>query len=138
MLKRIDHVGVVVDNLAEARSFLESLGLRHNRDLEVSGRLKAAFYTCGEIEIEVLEITEPAERSRRLGNASARIEHIAIEVEDLVAAAAALAGLGVRTQTEAPVRLDKGLNYWTVPETCDGVVYQLLEVAKDDPERRED
>lgn len=138
MLKRIDHVGVVVDNLEEACSFLASLGLQHNRDLEVSGRLKAAFYTCGEIEIEVLEITEPAERSRRLGTASARIEHIAIQLDDLAAVAAALRRLGVRTQTEAPVSLDRGLNYWTVPETCDGVVYQLLEVANDHPDHRGD
>ena len=39
-----------------------------------------------------------------------------------------LATLGVRMQTDAPVRLDKGLNYWTVAETCDGVTYQLIEV----------
>src|SRR4029077_323519 len=72
VLKRIDHIGVVVDTLVQARHFLASLGLRHDRDLEVSGRLRASFYTCGEIEIEVLEIVEPVERSRRLGDASAR------------------------------------------------------------------
>ena len=32
-------------------------------------------------------------------------------------------------QTDAPVSLDKGLNYWTVAETCDGVIYQLIEVS---------
>jgi methylmalonyl-CoA/ethylmalonyl-CoA epimerase len=129
MLKRIDHVGVVVDDLDQARKFLAGMGMRHNRDLEIPGRLKASFYTCGEIEIEVLEISEPVERSRRLGSAPARIEHIAIEVDDLGKTLMDLARLGVATQTEAPVKLDKGLNYWTDPETCDGVVYQLLEPA---------
>jgi methylmalonyl-CoA/ethylmalonyl-CoA epimerase len=129
VLKRIDHVGVVVDNLDEARRFLAGIGLRHDRDLDVPGRLKASFYTCGEIEIEVLEIIEPAERSRRLGEAPARIEHIAIEVDSLANALSRLATLGVRMQTDAPVRLDKGLNYWTVAETCDGVIYQLIEAS---------
>ena len=129
MLKRIDHVGVVVDSLEEARRFLAAVGLRHDRDLDIPGRLKASFYTCGEIEIEVLEIIEPAERSRRLGEASARIEHIAIEVDSLAHALSGLAKVGVMMQTDAPVSLDKGLNYWTVAETCDGVIYQLIEVS---------
>ena len=129
MLKRIDHVGVVVDDLTQARQFLAGMGMRHNRDLEIPGRLKASFYTCGEVEIEVLEISEPEERSRRLGSASARIEHIAIEVDSLSRTLLDLTRLGVVPQTAAPVKLDKGLNYWTVAETCDGIVYQLIEAA---------
>jgi methylmalonyl-CoA/ethylmalonyl-CoA epimerase len=129
VLKRIDHVGVIVDDLEQARQFLVGLGLRHDRDLEIAGRLRASFYTCGEIEIEVLEISEPLERSRRLGSASARIEHIAIEVDSLSQTAEDLAQLGGRLQTDAPVKLDKGLNYWTVAETCDGIMYQFIEPA---------
>jgi methylmalonyl-CoA/ethylmalonyl-CoA epimerase len=127
MLKRIDHVGVVVDDLEQARQFLAGMGMRHNRDLEIPGRLKASFYTCGEIEIEVLEISELEERARRLGSASARIEHIAIEVDSLSKTLLDLTQLGVAAQTNAPVKLDKGINYWTVAETCDGIVYQLIE-----------
>ncbi len=134
-MKRIDHIGVVVDNLEEARGFLAALGLRHDRDLDVPSRLRAAFYTCGEIEIEVLEIIDPVERSRRLGEASARIEHIAIEVDSLSNVLSELAPLGVRMQTDAPVSLDKGRNYWTVAESCDGVIYQLIEVS---PGRRDE
>jgi methylmalonyl-CoA/ethylmalonyl-CoA epimerase len=129
MLKRIDHVGVVVDDLEQARQFLAGMGMRHNRDLEIPGRLRASFYTCGEVEIEVLEISEQEERSRRLGSASARIEHIAIEVDSLSKTLSDLTQLGVVPQTEAPVKLDKGLNYWTVAETCDGIVYQLIEAS---------
>jgi len=129
MLKRIDHVGVVVDDLEQARQFLAAIGMRHNRDLEIPGRLRASFYACGEVEIEVLEISEPEERSRRLGSASARIEHIAIEVDSLGKTVMDLTKLGVMPQTNAPVKLDKGLNYWTVAETCDGIVYQLIESA---------
>ncbi len=127
MLERIDHVGIVVDNLSEARAFLEALGLQHDRNLEIPGRLMASFFRCGEIDIEVLEIYEPTERARRLGPERARIEHIAVQVDSIVATVDRLRGLGIKTQTSFPVRLDKGLNYWTVADTCDGVVYQLVE-----------
>ena len=127
MLKRLDHVGVIVDDLQEASRFLTGMGMQHDRDLEVPGRLKASFYSCGEALVEVIEISEPGERAKRLGSEKARIEHIAIEVDDLTTTLQALEGLGVRTQTSDPIRIGTNLNFWTVADTCDGVVYQLIQ-----------
>jgi methylmalonyl-CoA/ethylmalonyl-CoA epimerase len=129
MLKRLDHVGVIVDDLEEASRFLTGMGMQHDRDLEIPGRLKASFYSCGDAKVEVIEISEPAERTQRLGSEKARIEHIAIEVDDLATTVQALEGLGVRTQTTDPIRVGPNINFWTVAETCDGVVYQLLQRA---------
>ena len=56
MLKRIDHVGVIVDDLEQARAFLTEMGMRFDRDLVIPGRLRAAFYQCGETQIEVIEV----------------------------------------------------------------------------------
>jgi methylmalonyl-CoA/ethylmalonyl-CoA epimerase len=127
VLKRIDHVGVIVDDLAQARRFLEEMGMRHDRDLHLPGRLRAAFYQCGETQIEIIEVDEPEERARRLGDDTARIEHIAIEVDSLSTTLQALRGLGVRTTTPEPMAVGANLNYWTAPESCDGVQYQLIE-----------
>jgi methylmalonyl-CoA/ethylmalonyl-CoA epimerase len=127
MLKRIDHVGVIVDDLDQARSFLSSMGLRFDRDLVLPGRLRAAFYACGDTQIEVIEIDEPGERAQRLGNGTARIEHVAFEVDSLSTTLAALRGLGVETTTVDPMAVGANLNYWTRAETCDGVQYQLIE-----------
>jgi methylmalonyl-CoA/ethylmalonyl-CoA epimerase len=127
MLKRIDHVGVIVDDLGQAKSFLTDLGLQLDRDLVIPGRLRAAFFTCGETQIEVIEIDEPGERAQRLGDSTARIEHVAIEVDSLSTTLAALRGLGVETTTADPMAVGANLNYWTRPETCDGVQYQLIE-----------
>ena len=127
MLKRLDHVGVIVDNLDEASRFLAGMGMQHDRDLEVPGRLRASFYSCGDAKVEVIEITEPGERAQRLGSEKARIEHIALEVDDLTTTVQALSGLGVKTQTADPIRVGTNLNFWTVADTCDGVVYQLMQ-----------
>lgn len=130
MLKRIDHVGVIVDNLDEAKSFLAAIGLEHDRDIRLEGRLRAAFYSCGETQIEVIEVDEPEERSRRLGSDRARVEHIAVEVDSLSQTLAALSGLGVKTTTAEPLVIGTNLNYWTQADTCDGVQYQLIEKGR--------
>jgi methylmalonyl-CoA/ethylmalonyl-CoA epimerase len=127
MVKRLDHVGVVVDNLPEACVFLEKLGLTRVRDLEVPGRLKAAFWACGDGQVEVIEITEPGERALRLGTDKARVEHIALEVDDLMSTVQFLASLGVRTQAADAIRVGTSLNHWTEGASSDGVVYQLIQ-----------
>jgi methylmalonyl-CoA/ethylmalonyl-CoA epimerase len=129
MLKRIDHVGVIVDDLEEAKSFLADLGLRFDRDLEIAGRLRAAFFTCGETQLEVIDVYEPAERAQRLGDSRARIEHVAFEVDSLARTMEALRGLGVETTTSDAMRIGSNLMFWTQPDTCDGVQYQLIEKA---------
>ena len=126
-MKRIDHVGVIVDSLEEAKRFLGNLGMEFDRDLELPDRLRAAFYRCGEVQVEIIEITEPNERVQRLGDDRARIEHIALEVDDLAATLQALDGLGVKVKTAKPILVGNSLNLWTVPETCDGVMYQLIQ-----------
>lgn len=128
MLKRIDHIGVVVEDLAEARRFLEALGMEFDRALRVPEKhVEAAFYRCGNCQIELIELTDDEARRKRLGEgARARIEHIAIEVADLPKTLEALQGLGVRTDAP-PMRLGSRLNVWTVAETSEGVQYQFLQ-----------
>ena len=125
-LKRIDHIGVIVDDLAQAAGLLRSLGLSDGPTLERED-LSAAFFPCGDVSIEVIEILDPEQRRQRLGEGQqARIEHIAIEVDDLDATLAALEALGIRA--DAPPREALGsLTFWTTAETSDGVRYQFLE-----------
>ncbi len=130
MLKRVDHIGIVVDGLADARQWLtEALGLPLSRTVDVpDGQIRGEFYACGNVDIEVLEIGDPETRRRRLGDGKrARIEHIAVEVEDLRAALAHLASLGARTTSADPRRIGNSLNVWTVEETTGGISYQLIQ-----------
>ena len=130
MLKRIDHIGVVVEDLAAARRFLESLGMELDRELELPEKsLKAAFYRCGDGgQIELIELTTDEARKSRLGEGNrARVEHIAIEVDDISETLDAIRGLGVQIDSERPMPVGKNLNVWTLAETSEGVQYQFLE-----------
>lgn len=130
MFKRIDHVGIVVDDLIRAKKFMESLGLTFEYERELPERnVKAAFYRCGDGRIELIEPTTKEARARRLGQgARARIEHIAVEVnDDIVAAIEVARGLGVDFITPHPVPIDGNLNIFTKPDSSEGIQFQLVE-----------
>ena len=126
-LNRVDHIGIVVDNIEEAKALLgQGFGLEAGPTVERED-LCTAFFTCGDVSIEVIEIVDLEARRSRLGeHQRARIEHIAIEVDDLNATRRALEALGV--QPKAPPRLSGSrLTFWTEPESSDGVMYQFVE-----------
>ena len=61
MVNKIDHLGIAVHSIAQARNFYENvLGLSCERIEEVeSQQVRTAFFTVGETHIELLEPTSP-------------------------------------------------------------------------------
>jgi methylmalonyl-CoA/ethylmalonyl-CoA epimerase len=125
-LRRIDHVGVIVDDLDDAARLLgEGFGLERTSFLDRDD-LRLAFFRCGDVSIELIEPLEPELRRRRLGEgARARIEHIAFEVADLERALAALGALGVEPNAP-PLRSGARTMFWTDPATSDGMMFQFV------------
>jgi methylmalonyl-CoA/ethylmalonyl-CoA epimerase len=129
-LKRVHHIGVAVADLGRARELLgEKLGLPLVRESQGSGAIPStAFYQCGEVQIELLEHERPEDRAAWLGgDNTGRIEHIAIEVDDLEATLRALEALGITAAPPRPGPL--GVSARTNPETTNGIVLQLLQPA---------
>jgi len=132
-LDRIDHVGVVVADLESARRLLEEgFGMQCVREIH-KPELNAAFFKCGNADVELFEILDPEMRERRLGSArQARLEHIAIEVNDLDGLLGLLGRLGIET-TGPPDVSKANTSVWTKAETSGGVMYQFLERARPTP-----
>ncbi|MFY8267925.1 MAG: VOC family protein, partial [Terrimicrobiaceae bacterium] len=61
MIQKIDHLGIAVRSLDEAVPYYENaLGLKCTRREDVeSQKVRAAFFDCGEVHIELLEPTGP-------------------------------------------------------------------------------
>jgi methylmalonyl-CoA epimerase len=80
MLKKIDHIGIAVHSIAQARKFYEdALGLVCVRIEEVAGqKVRTAFFTLGETHIELLEPTaSDSPIARFLEKKGEGIHHIA-------------------------------------------------------------
>ena len=124
--RRIHHIGVVVDDIEEARAFLENiLGIRVGETIDL-GPGKVAWAPCGEVQIELLEYLEPEYKRKRLGAAEALIEHICFHVDDVDAEYAELAEKGVTFAGPPNVWNDRK-SFFTTRESCDGVMYQFRE-----------
>jgi methylmalonyl-CoA/ethylmalonyl-CoA epimerase len=125
-LRRLDHVGVIVEDLEAAKRLLMALGLEPTETLE-TGDLTAAFFKCGDASVEVIEVHDDEQRRQRLGEGNrARIEHIAFDVGDLAQALSALGALGV--EPNAPPRhLPDRSMIWTEPGTSGGIMFQFVE-----------
>jgi len=130
MFRRIDHVGIVVSDLQEGQRWLaEVFGLPFKGSIDLpDGQIRGALYGCDNVDIEVIVIGDPEVRARRLGDGRhARIEHIAVEVDDLDASVARLAALGVHTTPAEPLRDEGSRTVWTVEATTGGISYQFIE-----------
>lgn len=128
---KIHHIGIVVDDLAEMRAFLEAaLGLHLVEERSFPDDLveTAYFSYDGGTQIELVELGEPGARARRLGGAGpSRLEHIAVEVDDLDAIRPQLAAAGIVMQTDEPQRSGDTRALFSRPETSRGIVLQVLD-----------
>lgn len=127
-IREVDHVGVMVADLDAAGRFLsETLGLELEREADVASLgVKARFYRCGPVLIEIFQPNDPAVAQRAMGGAPGLIEHIAVRVESLPEALSELGEQGVRYLHDAPVETGPNLSAYTEPSTSAGIIFQLF------------
>jgi methylmalonyl-CoA epimerase len=86
MLQKIDHIGIAVHSIAEARKFYEEvLGLECEGEEAVeSQKVKTAFFRIGEVHIELLEPTSgESPIAKFLEKKGEGIHHVAYRADDI-------------------------------------------------------
>ena len=137
MTMRLDHIGVLVADLDGACTFArEVLGLGEpvaEFRAEEYG-LSGAFFDLKTGRLEMFRFDEPGDRLPP--GTQTRIDHIAVEVDDLDAEVERLSKHGVQFQgpldpapVDAPIELRGRRHLWTRPETSGGFMIQLIEAA---------
>jgi methylmalonyl-CoA/ethylmalonyl-CoA epimerase len=129
---RIDHLGIAVPALAEARAAFEALGFRVAEEHDVpTEKVKTAFLPVGESHLELLEPTEPGSVIAKFLEKRSGLHHVCLEVEDLDAALGELRARGVRLIDERP-RLGAGgcRVAFIHPKAAAGVLLELKEAAR--------
>ena len=128
MTSRVDHVGIVVRSIELAGDFIQDvLGLALSDMPPPSpDGVQVAYFGRDGARVELIEVSDDAAREARLGGAPARIEHVAIEVDDVRSMADRLRIKGVRFTTDSPVRVRDTFAIWTIPETSGGIAWQLF------------
>ena len=107
-INRVDHIGIAVPNLQEAKKFYEeTLGIKITKEDEIveEQKVKVSFVPCGDCEIELLEsTTEDGPIAKYLAKNGGRsgIQHIALNVDNIEEAIAEMNEKGVRMIDEQP------------------------------------
>lgn len=105
MVRKIDHLGIAVHSIAEARTFYEKvLGLSCERIEEVeSQQVRTAFFAIGETHIELLEPTAPdSPIARFLARHGEGLHHIGYLSDDLETALERAREHGCQPLTDSP------------------------------------
>jgi methylmalonyl-CoA epimerase len=93
MFKKVDHIGIAVKSIEDALElFRDTMGLELENIEEVADqKVRIAFLPVGETHIELLEPTSPDSNvAKFLEGKGEGIHHIALNVEDVDSALAAL------------------------------------------------
>lgn len=102
-MKNVDHVGIAVADLDEARRLWDGiLGQTPVVEEVKSQKVRTATYPCG---IELLAPTSPESPiARFLGKRGPGIHHVTLAVDDIAAHLARLKGQGRKLVNETPVK----------------------------------
>jgi methylmalonyl-CoA epimerase len=128
----IDHLGIAVKSLAEARKFYEKLGLEVMPEETVEAeKVRLAMVPIGESRIELLEPTSPESAiARFLEKRGEGLHHVALHVNDLSGTVERLKASGTRLISDAIKTGAGGHRYVFVhPASAGGVLLELVEDA---------
>ncbi len=131
MIKKIDHIGIAVNNLEESLSFYEdALGLKVENIEEVAEqKVKVGFLDIGGIHFELLESTSPdGPVAKFIEKRGEGIHHIAILVDNIEKSIEFMKDKGVKLIDETPRKGAGGSKMAFVhPKSTHGILLELYE-----------
>lgn len=126
----LDHLGIAVKSLAQARKFYEKLGLTVlSEELVEHEKVKVAMIPLDETRIELLEATGPdSVIAKFIAKRGEGLHHIAIHVPDLSRAVEELKADGTRfISEETKVGAGGHLYVFVHPSSAGGVLVELVQ-----------
>ena len=126
----IDHLGIAVKSLAEARKFYENLGLSMaSEEVVAHEKVRVGMVPVGESRIELLEATAPdSVIAKFLAKRGEGLHHVALHVPDLAEAVETLKASGTRFISEE-IKTGAGghLYVFVHPQSAGGVLVELVQ-----------
>jgi methylmalonyl-CoA epimerase len=136
MIGKIDHVGIAVRSIEEARKMYEALGLCVTLIEEVPfDGVRVAMIPCGETRIELLEpLSEDSPVGKFLAKRGPGIHHICLASDDVRAESETLREAGFQVLRPEPTRGAGGCWVQFVhPKSTGGILLELSEGEHEHP-----
>jgi len=130
MIKKLDHVSIVVKNLDEGlKTFEGLLGVEHSHIQEVPDQgIKAAMIMVGDVEIELIEPVNPESGvGKFLEKRGEGIHHVCFEVDDIDKELQSLASRGIELIDKQSRKGLAGKIGFVHPKSTRGVLVELAQ-----------
>lgn len=131
MIKRIDHVGVVVKNLDEAlHLYVNTLGFKGSEIAvaEKGEKCRSMMLSLGLVTIELIEPMDPEGGLQRfLETRGEGIHHLSLEVDDIREELSTLGTKGIKFLFSEPEHVRGTLVTFVHPKSTRGVLMELLQ-----------
>jgi methylmalonyl-CoA epimerase len=129
---RVDHLGIAVKSIAQARKFYEELGMLVVGEEEIEHeKVRAAMVPVGETRFELLEGTaDDSAITKFIAKRGEGLHHVAIHVNDISATFEDLKSRGIRLiSDEIKIGAEGHLYIFVHPSATGGVLLELCQDA---------
>lgn len=127
---KVDHLGIAVKSISEARKFYEQIGMHVvGEEVVEHEKVRAAMVPVGESRFELLEATsEDSAIARFISKRGEGLHHVAVHVNDISAAFEELKSRGVRLISDE-IKIGAGghLYFFVHPSATGGVLLELCQ-----------
>lgn len=130
MIKKIEHIGIAVENPQKSNEIFEKLfgETSYKSELVESEGVKTYFYQLGESKIELLEsVKENSPIEKFISKRGQGMHHIAFYVDDIHLELDRLTNLGFEAIGEIKQGADNKLICFLHPKTTGGVLIELCQ-----------
>ena len=130
MIKKIEHIGIAVENPQKSNEIFEKLfgETSYKSELVESEGVKTYFYQLGESKIELLEsVKENSSVEKFISKRGQGMHHIAFYVDDIHLELDRLTNLGFEAIGEIKQGADNKLICFLHPKTTGGVLIELCQ-----------
>jgi len=130
MIKKIDHVAIVVSNIDEALNIFSNMfGFRLVESvIDPRQEFRAVLISAGDAALELIEPINPKGNiSKFLKQRGGGIHHLSIDVDNIEQELESLQAKGIRLVNEEPQSLPSARVAFVHPHSAGGVLIELIQ-----------
>jgi methylmalonyl-CoA/ethylmalonyl-CoA epimerase len=133
MLKKIDHIAVVVQDIDKAvKTYTDMFGFKVvERMAGPSNEFTSVMLACGDIRVELFQpLKEDTSFSKFLAEKGGGLHHVSFVTDDIVKELETLKARGSKLQNEEPIQLPNAKIAFIHPSAAENVLIELIQRDK--------
>ena len=129
MLKKIDHIAIVVKDIEKAvKSYSDMFGFKIMEKREgPGGEFVSAMMALGDMRLEMFQPLKPGSFSRFLEERGNGLHHVSFLTDDISSEIENLKAQGKKLQNEEPMQLPNAKIAFIHPSAAENVLIELVE-----------